>query len=296
MRPSTFWLRPAPPPGARFFSAPRPLRPRAPANPAAHGHSGPLGASPELRAAGDDPRAVALRARGAAPARPAGGVGGGQARQPHGVVVQEQEALRAGPPRRVQGRGEEQGLVGEAARRVVRDAVDGRAADRRAHRRPGGVHLDRMELVAVRAAPTWRRLTWRTATALSRGCGGGGGGAARAGRGHRRRSGARRGGPARASWGPGPPRRPRPDVAVLDETAPVKVVHQPHARRAGRASCVGRARREARDEGPGLLVASASKASTSATWMCLDRLWATEAPLNAAAPGRAARAGRRWMM
>ena len=33
MRPSTFWLRPAPPPGARFFSAPRPLRPRAPANP-----------------------------------------------------------------------------------------------------------------------------------------------------------------------------------------------------------------------------------------------------------------------
>ena len=33
MRPSTFWLRPAPPPGARFFSAPRPPRPRAPANP-----------------------------------------------------------------------------------------------------------------------------------------------------------------------------------------------------------------------------------------------------------------------
>ena len=32
--PPTFWLRPAPPPGSLFFSAPRPRRPSTPANPA----------------------------------------------------------------------------------------------------------------------------------------------------------------------------------------------------------------------------------------------------------------------
>ncbi len=31
--PPAFLLRPAPPPGSHFFCAPRPLRPRAPANP-----------------------------------------------------------------------------------------------------------------------------------------------------------------------------------------------------------------------------------------------------------------------
>ncbi len=38
--PPAFLLRPAPPPGSHFFCAPRPLRPRAPANP---GHVGCLG-------------------------------------------------------------------------------------------------------------------------------------------------------------------------------------------------------------------------------------------------------------